>query len=315
MGTHQAPARTKRRPDNAPVRRTRRRGEATASPPEGEQREQRRRAKVVRSAEQEGRRGEQHDRSGGAPSRGQPAKNQSPRRKPPRQSRRPAAPDAEVERHAAARAEPKRRRRRPQRELVVEPPPVPSRYIAVGEDTPATFVEPMQTEYLSTMSKVQALAVTTPDKPADPSRGLAEVRGYRREDLMAVAEIAYHYLFSGGLELARTLYEGLSAVQPEEPYYALALGLTYDRLDDKPQAERWYRTAAQLDPADGRADVNRAELYLEGGDFVRAAKLLRRGVSKASLRRDAELARKTTAILSHLEARAAKTGVGNASVR
>lgn len=136
-------------------------------------------------------------------------------------------------------------------------------------------------------------------RPEDRPLGVA--RGYQRQDLYAVAEIGYHYLFSGGLEIARALFEGLVAVAPDEAYFALALGLTHDHLQEQETADRWYAKAAQLDPHDPRADVNRAELRIERKDFQAARTLLMRGVKKARIRQEWALERKATALLGHLE--------------
>ena len=134
----------------------------------------------------------------------------------------------------------------------------------------------------------------------DRQRTLADARGYTRDDLFAVAEIGYHYLFSGGLKLALTLFEGLVAVEPDEAYFALALGLTHDHLGNRAEANTWYHRASVLDPTDGRADINRAELFLQGGDKSTARKLLSLGAQKARALGDQALARKATALIHHI---------------
>lgn len=160
-------------------------------------------------------------------------------------------------------------------------------------------IEPNKTCFFDTINKVKALTVAGP-RALCVDENLARARGYEPEDLLAIAEIAWHYLMSGGLKLALTLYEGLTAVAPEEPYFALALGLTFDRMNEAKQADTWYRTAGRLDPKDGRPDINRAELCLEAGDRARAMKLLARGASKANVAGDLALARKADALLEHL---------------
>jgi Flp pilus assembly protein TadD len=124
---------------------------------------------------------------------------------------------------------------------------------------------------------------------------------YVKEDLVAVSEIAYHYLFNGGLGLALSLYDGLVAVAPDEPQFALGLGLTHDQLGDRDEAMRWYRHAAELDPGDPQADLNSAELYIEVQDWARARQLLMRSANKARNRHDAALERKAVALIRHLE--------------
>jgi tetratricopeptide (TPR) repeat protein len=123
---------------------------------------------------------------------------------------------------------------------------------------------------------------------------------YRSEDLMAVGEVAYHYLMNGAHQLALTIFEGLTTVAPEDAYYALALGLVFDRMNDREMAARWYERAGRLDPQDGRSDVNRAELLLEAGVHEQALALLERGAEKARRRKDEALERKARAIARHL---------------
>jgi len=119
---------------------------------------------------------------------------------------------------------------------------------------------------------------------------------------MAVAEIGYQYLMSGGLELAATLFEGLVQAAPSEPYYLLALGLTRDHQGDTAEADRCYARAGELDRSDGRPDVNRAELCLEQRRPDRARALLASGLKKAVARRDEPLVRKARALLVRIEA-------------
>ena len=130
---------------------------------------------------------------------------------------------------------------------------------------------------------------------------MAQMRGYARQDLLVISEIAYHYLLNGGTEIAQALFDGLVAIAPEEAYFVLARGLTCDRLGDKERAHECYRIAADLDPRDGRADINRAELFIEADDHIRARELLLRGTKKAEVKGDALLAKKGRAILEHLD--------------
>lgn len=147
---------------------------------------------------------------------------------------------------------------------------------------------------------VQDLVPPAPSAVVPRSR-LSKSNSYRIDDLRAVAEIAHHYLFSGGTRLALTLFEGLQSAAPHEPYFALGLGLSLDHLGDPAQAERWYAKAAELDPGDPRADINRAELRIEARDFPRARELLIRGANKARARADLALENKSRALLKHLD--------------
>lgn len=175
-------------------------------------------------------------------------------------------------------------------------------YMAVAEG-PVREIQPMRTAFFDTVNQVKAMTVATEQLPARQS--LAQRRGYSRDDLLAVAEVAYHYLFNGGTKLALTLYEGLHAVAPEEAYFALALGLTHDHLGHPEEAWSFYEKAAALDPSDGRADVNRAELLLERGDLAGALRLLASGAAKARSKGDQALEKKAVAMHGHLQKRSA----------
>lgn len=175
-------------------------------------------------------------------------------------------------------------------------------YVAQYDAAYDLAIEPNKTCFFDTINQVKALTVAGP-RSLCVDADLARARGYEPEDLMAVAEIAWHYLMSGGLKLALTLYEGLTAVAPEEPYFALALGLVHDRMNDPRQAQDWYQRASRLDPGDGRPDINRAELYLEAGDRAKALQLMARGAEKARRRGDDVLATKAEALLAHLSQR------------
>lgn len=117
---------------------------------------------------------------------------------------------------------------------------------------------------------------------------------------MVIAELGYHYLMSGGLELANQIFSGLEILAPDEPYFPLALALVSDRLGDKPGAHRAYERAARLSPGDARPDLNRAELFIESGDRNSARTLLGRALEKARRAKDAALVAKAECLLRHI---------------
>lgn len=149
--------------------------------------------------------------------------------------------------------------------------------------------------FLENVGEVKALTVAA---PMAVSQNLMELRGYDREDLFALAEVGYHYLMNGATDLARIIFEGLTAVDPREAYFALGAGLAADNDDDARAAVAFYRRASQLDPTDARPDINRAELYIAAKDRTSAQKLLRRALEKARARGDMDLFRKAKALLT-----------------
>jgi Flp pilus assembly protein TadD len=121
---------------------------------------------------------------------------------------------------------------------------------------------------------------------------------YSEAELMALAELGYHYLRSGGLAIARVLFEGLCSADPKEAYFRLALGLSCDYAGDKEGARCSYREAAQLDHAEPRAELNLAELALESGDLRNARLHLLAARRRAEKSPDRALLRKANAMLS-----------------
>lgn len=60
---------------------------------------------------------------------------------------------------------------------------------------------------------------------AEGKATLREVRGYSDEELYAIAKTAYFFFYQGRISEARTLFQGLYAINPADPYFAKALGV------------------------------------------------------------------------------------------
>jgi tetratricopeptide (TPR) repeat protein len=161
------------------------------------------------------------------------------------------------------------------------------------------FDGPIGTEIFNTLERVRAHQAAVQHN-ALVGRGLVELRGYQRSELFALAEIGYHYLLSGGVRIAQAIFEGLCAIDPTEPYFALALGLAYDHLERLDDAAGCYRRAAELDPSDGRAEINLAELELVRGNRQGARSHLMRARVKCSAKGAEALLHKAEAMLHHL---------------
>jgi len=127
-------------------------------------------------------------------------------------------------------------------------------------------------------------------------RTLAEARGYEEADLMAIAEVGYHYLRSGGFKLAQVIFEGLTAVNPQEPYYWLALGLSEDRVGHPQQARAAYENVIALDPRDATPELNLAELDVGEGRRKSARRRLAIARKKAARAGQTALANKADAM-------------------
>lgn len=118
-------------------------------------------------------------------------------------------------------------------------------------------------------------------KWADRKATLKDVRGYRDEELYAIAKTAYFFYYQGRLDEARTLFQGLYAVNPTDPYFAKALGVVELAAGNAQGALAAYNVAQTLSPRDPGVYVSRAEVKLALGQKSQAAEDLRQAVAKA----------------------------------
>ena len=91
---------------------------------------------------------------------------------------------------------------------------------------------------------------------------LKVLKGYTTEELNTIAQIAYFMMMQGHMEDAKTLFEGLLAIDPSQEYYYRALGVLAQKEDDSALAIRHFGYAIQLAPEQPYAYVNRAEIYI-----------------------------------------------------
>lgn len=196
----------------------------------------------------------------------------------------------------------------PRPALVRRAPPRPAASVApppqsFRAETPVfDFDDVLGSSMFDSLARVRALPAQ-PGVTALALTSLAEARGYTREELLALAEIGYHYLFSGGHRIALTIFEGLSVIAPAEPYFALALGLCYDRLDRLLDARRAYGRACELAPHDPRPEINLAELEIEQNELLSATRRLARAVQLAKRSGEAALGAKAATLLARIAPR------------
>ena len=111
---------------------------------------------------------------------------------------------------------------------------------------------------------------------ADGKATLKDVRHYSDEELYSIARTAYFFYYQGRLEEARTLFQGLYAVNPLEPYFAKALGVVEQASGNGAGALAAFDVAVKLDPEDPGGYVGRAEVKLALGQKAQAVEDLRR---------------------------------------
>lgn len=116
---------------------------------------------------------------------------------------------------------------------------------------------------------------------ADGKATLKEVRGYSDEELYAVAKTAYFFFYQGRINEARTLFQGLYAVNPLDAYFAKALGVVEFAAGNGQGALAAYDVAIKLSPSDAGAYAGRAEVKLALGQKSQALDDLRRAAQVA----------------------------------
>jgi type III secretion system low calcium response chaperone LcrH/SycD len=147
----------------------------------------------------------------------------------------------------------------------------------------------------------EAKLVSALQKWADGKATLREVRGYTDEELYAIAKTAYFFFYQGRVNEARTLFQGLYAVNPTDTYFAKALGVVELAAGNATGALAAYDVAIKLAPDDAQAHVGRAEVKLALGQKAQAIEDLRRASTLAP--GDDPVARKAVAMMTALSRR------------
>ncbi|MFL5350579.1 MAG: SycD/LcrH family type III secretion system chaperone [Hyalangium sp.] len=147
----------------------------------------------------------------------------------------------------------------------------------------------------------EAKLVATLQKWADGKATLKEVRGYTDDELYAIAKTAYFFFYQGRVNEARTLFQGLYAVNPTDSYFAKALGVVELAAGNAQGALAAYDVAIKLSPNDAQAHVGRAEVKLALGQKAQAIEDLRKATGLAP--EEDPVSRKAEAMISALSRR------------
>lgn len=113
-------------------------------------------------------------------------------------------------------------------------------------------------------------------KWADGKATLKEVRGYTDEELYSIARTGYYFYYQGKLSEARTVFQGLYAINPMDAYFAKALGVVEMASGNPTGAVAAYDVALKIAPQDAGAYLGRAEVKLLQGNKPQALEDLRR---------------------------------------
>ena len=99
---------------------------------------------------------------------------------------------------------------------------------------------------------------------------LAEILDLDEDRISLLAELAYMYFNEGRYVEARTLFEGLLSLNPQNPYYSHALGAVLQRMEENSLSARYYQHALKLNPSLPEAWGNYGELLLTDNQVEQA---------------------------------------------
>ncbi len=148
------------------------------------------------------------------------------------------------------------------------------------------------------MADSEAALAARLQKWADGKATLKDVRGYTDEELFSIARTGYFFFYQGKVGEARTVFQGLYAINPLEPYFAKALGVVEMASGNAQGALAAYDVALKISPQDSMAYVGRAEVKLAVGQKTSAVDDLRRAAQFVG--DDASLKSKIIAMLETL---------------
>ncbi len=115
-------------------------------------------------------------------------------------------------------------------------------------------------------------------KWADGKATLKDVRGYTNEELYSIARTGYYFYYQGKVNEARTVFQGLYAINPMDPYFAKALGVVEMAAGNPTGAVAAYDVALKIAPQDAGAYLGRAEVKLLQGQKAQAVDDLKRAL-------------------------------------
>ncbi len=136
---------------------------------------------------------------------------------------------------------------------------------------------------------------------ADGKTTLKDVRGYTDEELYSLARVGYFFFYQGRIAEARTLFQGLYAVNPLDPYFAKALGVVEMAAGNPTGSIAAYDIALRIAPEDPGAYAGRAEVKISMGQKTQAMDDLRKASQFAG--EDEALKAKVSALLQSLSRR------------
>jgi len=151
------------------------------------------------------------------------------------------------------------------------------------------------------MADAELSQVAALQRWADGKATLKDVRGYTDEELFSIARTAYYFFYQGKIAEARTLFQGLYAVNPLDAYVAKALGVVEHAAGNPQGSLAAYDVALKISPQDAGAYVGRAEVKISINQKAQAVDDLRK--AQQLCRDDEALKAKISGLLGALTRR------------
>lgn len=95
---------------------------------------------------------------------------------------------------------------------------------------------------------------------------LGDLEGISKAQQYEMAKVGYAALVAGKLDTAKTVFEGLLALDPFDVYFLSALGSVAQQKNELDEAERRYSRALEINPYSPFALAHRGELRLMKGE-------------------------------------------------
>ena len=147
---------------------------------------------------------------------------------------------------------------------------------------------------------------------------LGDLEGITKQEQYQMAEVGYSYFSSGKMAEAKTVFDGLLALDPFDAYFHTVLGSIAQRAEDYDEAEARFTRALEINPYSATAMANRGEIRVMQGrlsegaqDLINAVQADPQGVEPATVRAQATL----RSLREQLQAAADSEDAGAASSR
>lgn|SRR3989338_4729095 len=140
------------------------------------------------------------------------------------------------------------------------------------------------------LSKMKSVAIEDPNPSRrkrlvekiyaylDDRASMAELKGFKREDLFALAEAGHVRLQHGRLDEAEKIFQALLILDHRNPYVHGAMGAVHQKKGRVVEAIYEYTQAIYLNKEDILSHVNRGEIYLRNKNYKKAAEDFRAAI-------------------------------------